>query len=281
MTKIYALANQKGGVGKTTTAVNLGAYLSSCGLKVLLVDVDPQSNTTSSLGIDKRQVERSTYQALLEQCSLAETVTPTQWVRLHLAPASPDLAGAEIELVSAEGREFLLRQAIVTLADRYDYVLIDCPPSLGLLTVNALTAALHGVIVPIQCEYLALEGLTELLNTIRLVREHLNPRLTIRGILMTMYDPRTNLSQQVVDEVRQHFSRYVFKTTIPRNVRLGEAPSFGKPIMAYASKSAGARAYQNLTLEILRSDGWRIPSGAKSPTVVGAPAQAGSPPGTS
>jgi chromosome partitioning protein len=277
MTKIYALANQKGGVGKTTTAVNLGAYLSSCGLTVLIVDVDPQSNATSSLGIDKRQVERSTYQALLQECSLADTVTPTHWDRLFLAPASPNLAGAEIELVSAERREYLLRQAVASLSDPYDYVLIDCPPSLGLLTVNALTAALQGVIVPIQCEYLALEGLTELLNTVRLVREHLNPRLTVRGILMTMHDPRTNLSQQVVDEVRQHFGRYVFKTTIPRNVRLGEAPSFGKPIMAYAPKSAGARAYQSLTLEILRSDGWRIPPGAQSATVVGAPARAGSP----
>jgi chromosome partitioning protein len=260
MTKIYALANQKGGVGKTTTAVNLGAYLSSCGLKVLLVDVDPQSNATSSLGVDKRQVELSTYQALVTQRSLADTVLPTEWDKLHLAPASPSLAGAEIELVDAEGREYRLRQAILSLADRYDYVLIDCPPSLGLLTVNALTAALHGVIVPIQCEYLALEGLTELLNTIRLVREHLNPRLVIRGILMTMFDPRTNLSQQVVDEVKRHFARYVFKSTIPRNVRLGEAPSFGRPIMAYAPKSAGARAYQSLTLEVLRSDGWRIPS---------------------
>jgi chromosome partitioning protein len=259
MTKIYALANQKGGVGKTTTAVNLGAYLSSCGLKVLLVDVDPQSNATSSLGIDKRQVKQSTYQALVNQCSLAETVTPTEWDKLYLAPASPNLAGAEIELVDANGREYLLRQAILSLADEYDYILVDCPPSLGLLTVNALTAALHGVIVPIQCEYLALEGLTELLNTIRLVRERLNSRLTVRGILMTMFDPRTNLSQQVVDEVKRHFERYLLKTIIPRNVRLGEAPSFGRPIMAYAPTSSGARAYQSLTLEILRSDGWRIP----------------------
>jgi chromosome partitioning protein len=258
MTRIYALANQKGGVGKTTTAVNLGAYLSSCGLKVLLVDVDPQSNATSSLGLDKRQIVWSTYQALGEQCSLAETVTATEWDKLYLAPASPNLAGAEIEMVAADGREYLLRQAILSLADHYDYVLIDCPPSLGLLTVNALTAARHGVIVPIQCEYLALEGLTELLNTIRLVRERLNARLAIRGILMTMYDPRTNLSQQVVDEVKRHFDHYLFKTVIPRNVRLGEAPSFGQPIMAYAPKSAGARAYQSLTLEILRSDGWRI-----------------------
>jgi chromosome partitioning protein len=259
MTRIYALANQKGGVGKTTTAVNLGAYLSSCGLKVLLVDVDPQSNATSSLGIDKRKVVRSTYEALGEHCSLAETVTPTEWEELYLSPASPNLAGAEVELVSLDRREYLLRQAVVSLANEYDYVLIDCPPSLGLLTVNALTAALDGVIVPIQCEYLALEGLTELLNTIRLVREHLNPRLSIRGILMTMFDPRTNLSQQVVDEVKHHFDRYVFRTVIPRNVRLGEAPSFGRPIMAYAPKSAGARAYQSLTLEILRADGWRIP----------------------
>jgi chromosome partitioning protein len=259
MTKIYALANQKGGVGKTTTAVNLGAYLSACGLRVLLVDVDPQSNATSSLGIDKRQVERSTYQALVEHCSLSETITRTEWEKLYLAPASPHLAGAEIELVTAQRREYLLRQAIVSLDNEYDYVLIDCPPSLGLLTVNALTAALHGVIVPLQCEYLAMEGLTELLNTIRLVRERLNPRLVIRGILMTMFDPRTNLSQQVVDEVKHHFGRYVFRTMIPRNVRLGEAPSFGRPIMDYAPKSAGARAYQGLTVEILRMDGWRIP----------------------
>jgi chromosome partitioning protein len=266
MTRIYALANQKGGVGKTTTAVNLGAYLSSVGLRTLIVDADPQANATSSLGLDKRQGNFSTYQVLGEQCSLSEAISPTEWAKLHVVPASPGLAGAEIELVSVYGREYLLRNAIRPVAEEYDYMLIDCPPSLGLLTVNALTAAIHGVIVPIQCEYLALEGLTELLNTIQLVREHLSPRLTIRGMLMTMYDPRTNLSQQVIQEVRQHFSRHVFKTVIPRNVRLGEAPSFGRPIMAYAPKSAGARAYQSLTVEILRADGWRIPQQKETPS---------------
>jgi chromosome partitioning protein len=266
MTKIYALANQKGGVGKTTTAVNLGAYLSSVGLRALIVDADPQANATSSLGLDKREVDFSTYQVLADQCSASEAISPTEWAKLHIVPASPGLAGAEIELVDVERREYLLRNAISPVAHEYDYVLIDCPPSLGLLTVNALAAAMHGVIVPIQCEYLALEGLTELLNTIQLVREHLSPRLTIRGMLMTMYDPRTNLSQQVVDEVRNHFSRYVFKTMIPRNVRLGEAPSFGRPIMAYAPQSAGARAYQSLTIEILRADGWRMPRQEENPS---------------
>jgi len=259
MTRIYALANQKGGVGKTTTAVNLGAYLSTVGLKVLLVDVDPQSNATSSLGVDKMQVQLSTYQALVDGHPLAESISPTSWKRLYLAPSSPSMAGAEVELVNISARESLLREAITPIIDHYDYILIDSPPSLGLLTVNALTAALNGVIVPIQCEYLALEGLTSLLRTIQLIQENLNPTLTIRGILMTMYDPRTNLSRQVVEEVRQHFSRYVFKTLIPRNVRLGEAPSFGKPIMAYAPRCAGALAYQSLTLEILRTDGWQFP----------------------
>jgi chromosome partitioning protein len=260
MTRIYALANQKGGVGKTTTAVNLGAYLSTVGLKILIVDVDPQSNATSSLGLDKRGGTLSTYEALIGQCTLEEAVLPTEWEKLHIAPASPSLAGAVLELVDVREREHLLHRALDSLAPAYDYVLIDSPPSLSLLTVNALTAARNGVIVPIQCEYLALEGLTELLSTVHLVHERLNPRITVRGMLMTMYDPRTNLSQQVVDEVRRHFDRYVFKTVIPRNVRLGEAPSFGKPIMDYAPRSAGARAYQNLTLEILRKDGWQIPT---------------------
>jgi chromosome partitioning protein len=183
----------------------------------------------------------------------------TQWKRLHLAPASPHLAGAEVELVNEIAREFLLKKTLDPILDKYDYVLVDCPPSLGLLTVNALTAALDGVIVPVQCEYLALEGLTELLNTIRLVRENLNPRLGIRGMLMTMYDARTNLAQQVVEEVKTHFGQQVFETIIPRNVRLGEAPSFGQPIMSYAPTSTGARAYQSLTVEILRGDGWRFP----------------------
>ena len=259
MTKIYALANQKGGVGKTTTAVNLGAYLSTVGLKVLIIDADPQANATSSLSINKNQVSLSTYDALVGRRPLSEIVAPTQWTRLHISPSSPGLAGAEVELVHEIAREFLLKKAIEPIATSYDYILIDCPPSLGLLTVNGLAAASNGVIVPVQCEYLALEGLTDLLTTIRLVRENLNPKLTIRGMLMTMYDSRTNLAQQVVEEVKKHFGDQVFKTIIPRNVRLSEAPSFGQPIMAYAHKSTGARAYQSLTVEILRTDGWRLP----------------------
>jgi chromosome partitioning protein len=259
MARIYAFANQKGGVGKTTTAVNLGAYLSTVGLKVLLIDVDPQSNATSSLGFEKTTTRTSTYHVLVGQQPLTEAIAPSAWDRLYLAPSSPNMAGAEVELVHIDAREYLLRTAIMPVADQYDYILIDCPPSLGLLTINGLTAARHGVIIPIQCEYLALEGLTDLLKTIQLVQRNLNPSLTIRGMLMTMYDPRTNLSQQVVDEVRQHFARRVFRTLIPRNVRLGEAPSFGQPIMAYDPRSTGARAYQSLTLEILRSDGWQSP----------------------
>jgi chromosome partitioning protein len=263
--KIYALANQKGGVGKTTTAVNLGAYLSTVGLKVLLIDIDPQANATSSLGIDKSAIQQSTYQTLVSRQSLAESIVSTEWKRLDLAPSSPSLAGAEIELVNVIAREFLLRKAIEAVSQGYDYILIDCPPSLGILTVNALAAAHDGVIVPIQCEYLALEGLSDLLNTIQLVRENLNPTLTIRGILMTMHDPRTNLSQQVIDEVKEHFSRRVFRTVIPRNVRLSEAPSFGKPIMAYAPTSTGAQAYQSLTVELLRADGWQFPQQKEKP----------------
>ncbi len=259
MVRLYALANQKGGVGKTTTAVNLAAYLSTVGLKTLVVDVDPQSNATSSLSIDKDQVGLSTYDSLVDHYPLSEVIVPTRWKRLYLAPSSADLAAAEIELVNEIGREYLLRQALAPVADMYDYVLIDCPPSLGLLTVNALTAAVDGVLIPVQCEYLALEGLTNLLATVRLVREQLNPRLSVRGMIMTMYDGRTNLAQQVVEEVKKHFGPQVFKTIIPRNVRLGEAPSFGKPIMAYDPASTGARAYQSLTVEILKGDGWQVP----------------------
>ncbi|MFN2155036.1 MAG: ParA family protein [Anaerolineae bacterium] len=261
MTRTYALANQKGGVGKTTTAVNLGAYLSSIGLKVLIVDADPQCNATSSLSIARSEVGLSTYDALVERYPLSEVIVPTQWKGLYLAPSSSDLAAAEIELVGEASREHLLRRSLAPLLQKYDYVLVDCPPSLGLLTVNALTAAHEGVIIPVQCEYLALEGLSDLLKTIRLVRTGLNPHLRVRGLLLTMYDARTNLSQQVVEEVRKHFGRQVFRTIIPRNVRLGEAPSYGKPIMAYAPASSGARAYQNLTVELLRADGWQIPQG--------------------
>jgi chromosome partitioning protein len=234
------------------------------GLKVLIVDVDPQANATSSLGIDKNQADASTYEALIARYPLAQVISPTEWKRLYLAPASPSLAGAQVELTNVLAREHLLRNAIEPIAGDYDYILIDCPPSLGLLTVNALTAARDGVIVPIQCEYLALEGLTDLLNTIRLVRENLNPGLQVRGMLMTMYDSRTNLAQQVVEEVREHFADVVFRTIIPRNVRLAEAPSFGQPIMAYASSSSGARAYQHLTLEILRGDGWKLPEAKRN-----------------
>ncbi len=259
MGRVYALANQKGGVGKTTTVVNLGAYLSTVGLKVLIVDADPQSNATSSLSIDRNQVGLSSYDALVEHYPLVDVVVPTRWTGLYLVPSSSDLAAAEVELVSENHREYLLWQALGPVLNVYDYILVDCPPSLGLLTVNALTAARDGVIIPVQCEYLALEGLTDLLNTVHLVRERLNHRLTVRGLLMTMYDTRTNLSQQVVEEVRKHFGKKVFRTVIPRNVRLGEAPSFGQPIMSYAPSSTGARAYQGLTVELLRGDGWQIP----------------------
>jgi chromosome partitioning protein len=259
MNRTYALANQKGGVGKTTTAVNLGAYLSTFGLRVLIVDGDPQSNATSSLGIDKRQVSRSTYEMLVGACTASEAILSTEWKNLFVVPASPGLAGAEIEIVDIPDREHLLHTALDPVKADYDYLLIDCPPSLSLLTINALAAAHDGVIVPIQCEYLALEGLTELLNTISLVRERISPQMKIRGMLMTMHDPRTNLSQQVVNEVKTHFGRYLFETVIPRNVSLGEAPSFGMPIMAYSPRSAGARAYQSLTLEMMRADGWQIP----------------------
>jgi chromosome partitioning protein len=257
--KVYAMANQKGGVGKTTTAVNLGAYLSTVGLGVLLVDVDPQANATSSLSIDKGDLPLSSYDVLVGDQPVAKAIMPTPWKNLHVLPSSPGLAGAEVELVHEIAREFRLKKALSPVMAKYDYVLIDCPPSLGLLTVNALTAAQDGVIVPIQCEYLALEGLTDLLNTVSRVHEHLNPSLTIRGMLMTMYDGRTNLAQQVVEEVKKHFGQQVFSTIIPRNVRLGEAPSFGQPIMTYAPSSSGARAYQSLTVEILRGDGWQFP----------------------
>ena len=253
MLRIYALVNQKGGVGKTTTAVNLGAHLAAKGQRTLLIDLDPQANATSSLGVDKNEVEVSTYDMLIDGAPLTDLVQLTKRVRLDLAPSAPALSGAEVELVSIAGREKQLKHAIEAVKVKYDYILIDCPPALGLLTVNALVAA-QGTIVPVQCEYLALEGLTRLMHTISLVRKSLNPGLVIRGLLMTMYDGRTRLSQQVVDEVRRHFADRVFNTVIPRSVRLSEAPSYGEPILSYAPTSSGGIAYDQLANELLAGD---------------------------
>jgi len=250
MTKVYALANQKGGVGKTTTAVSLGAYLAQGGKRVLLVDVDPQANATTSLGVDKHQVRRSTYDALVDDAPLDSVTVLTTLLHLDLAPSSPALAGAEVEMVPMERREYLLRAALQPILARYDYILIDTPPSLGLLTVNALTAADNGVIIPVQCEYLALEGLTELMRTIELVRSRLNPLARVAGVVLTMYDGRTNLAQQVVDQVRKHFGPLVFQAVVPRSIRLSEAPSYGEPILSYAPGSYGALAYQALAAEL-------------------------------
>jgi chromosome partitioning protein len=260
---IYALANQKGGVGKTTTAVNVGAYLAHWGQRVLIVDVDPQANATSCLGVDKRTVPLSTYELLVREVPLARVVRPTGRARLDLVPSAPALAGATVELISLPQREYRLRQALAELipgedagpGGQYDYVLIDCPPSLGILTVNGLTAAVDGVIIPVQCEYLALEGLSQLARAIELVRRALNPALRLRGLVMTMYDARTTLSRQVVEEVRRYFPGRVFKAIVPRSVRLSEAPSYGEPIISYAPRSAGSLAYAALTRELLIGDG--------------------------
>lgn len=254
-TRIYTLTNQKGGVGKTTSAVNLAACLAARMKSVLLVDVDSQANATSSLGFDKQQVKRSVYHTLIDRLPLPEIVQPTDFARLHLAPSSPELAGAVVEMVRMPSREHLLKQALAAVAGRYDYIFIDTPPSLGLLTVNALSAATDGVLIPVQCEYLALEGLGQLVQTIGLVRKSLNPQLRIAGLFMTMYDKRTNLSQQVVEEVRRHFPKETFNTIIPRSVRLSEAPSHGLPIINYDPTSYGAVAYQALADELLKREG--------------------------
>lgn len=259
MARIYALANQKGGVGKTTTAVSLSDALARRGLRVLLIDIDPQANTTSSLGVDKHGLARSIYDSLLQEAPLDDVILADAERGLDLAPASPGLAGAEVELVSQIAREYRLRDALESVRPRYDYILIDCPPSLGLLTVNALAAA-DGVIIPVQCEYLPLEGLAMLTQTIDLVRRHLNGRLMVHGVVMTMYDGRTNLAQQVVAEVRQHFGNRLFNIIIPRSVRLSEAPSFGRTIFQYAPTSPGGVAYARLADELLDRDGVASPS---------------------
>lgn len=254
MTKIYAVANQKGGVGKTTTVINLAAYLAENGRRVLIVDLDPQCNATSGLGLDKNQVRRSTYDLLIQEAGVSDLVIAHEPSKLTILPANPALAGAEVELVNLMAREYRLQSALASAGSTYDYILIDCPPSLGLLTVNALTAARDGVLIPVQCEYLALEGLSQLTHTIQLVQKHLNPALQIRGLIMTMYDSRTNLSRQVVEEVRRHFPGKVFRAIIPRNVRLSEAPSFGQPVNQYAPDSPGAVAYKVLAMELLQGD---------------------------
>lgn len=250
MTKIVSLANQKGGVGKTTTAINLGASIAACERSVLIVDLDPQANATSGLGVGKNE-ERSMYPVLVEGMSLRDVVRPTELKTLFLAPSSVDLVGAEIELGDAEDREFRLRRALKEIAGEYDYILIDSPPSLGLLTINGLTAA-DAVLVPLQCEYFALEGVSQLLTTIERVRESLNPALEIEGIVLTMYDDRVNLARQVADEVRNHFGEKVYSSVVPRNVRLGEAPSFGKPIILYDIRSRGSEAYVSLAKEFIQ-----------------------------
>ena len=249
MTRIVALANQKGGVGKTTTAINLGASLAACERRVLIIDLDPQANATSGMGLSKGEA-KSMYPVLVDGLPLRDAIRPTDLPTLFLAPSSVDLVGAELELQGAEHREYKLSMAIRDAVGDFDYVLIDSPPSLGLLTINGLTAA-DSVLVPMQCEYFAIEGVAQLLNTIERVRESLNPKLEIEGLALTMYDERMNLARQVAEEVRTHFGEKVYRTVIPRNVRLGEAPSFGKPIILYDIRSRGSEAYVNLAKEFI------------------------------
>ena len=253
MGKIIAIANQKGGVAKTTTAVNLSSWLSIMEQKVLLVDIDPQGNATTGVGVAKDLVERCIYDVLIDHVPLESIIIPCAVPGLDLAPATIELAGAEIELVSVPERERTLKKSLSALQERYDFVFIDCPPSLGLLTLNALTAA-DSLIIPIQCEFYALEGLSQLLNTYNMVKEHMNSELEIEGVLLTMFDGRTNLAIQVVDEVKRHFKDKVYRAIIPRNIRLSEAPSHGKPVMVYDRRSKGAEVYRELALEVMGSE---------------------------
>ena len=247
--RVIAIVNQKGGVGKSTTAVNLGASLALLGRRVLVIDIDPQGNTTTGFGVEKHAVERDTYSVLLQNASIAETVRPTDVENLHILPATLNLAGAEIELVSALQRENRLKAALAPVLRSYDEILIDCPPSLGLLTINALTAATE-VIIPVQAEYYALEGLSQLVAIVRRIKEGLNPDLLIRGVLITMFDGRTKLAIEVLEEVNRYFPERVFRTQIPRNIRLSEAPSYGKPAILFDVKSRGAQAYLSLAKEL-------------------------------
>ena len=253
MGKIIALVNQKGGVGKTTTSINLAASLGMLGKRVLLIDLDPQGNSTTGLGIEKGDIKKSVYDLLLDKAELKEVIVKTKFRNLYIIPATISLAGAEVELVSMMSREQRLKEKLDVIKDLFDYIFIDCPPSLGLVTLNAFTAS-NSVLIPVQCEYFALEGLGQLLNTINLVKKHLNKEIEVEGALLTMYDIRTNLSNQVVKEVKKYFDNKVYKTVIPRNVRLSEAPSYGMPITVYDPKSKGAKSYIKFAKEFLKEN---------------------------
>lgn len=253
MGRIIAVANQKGGVGKTTTSINLSAALAAKGKKVLVIDTDPQGNTTSGFGIDKNNLDETIYELILEECTINDCIISDVIPNVSVIPSNVNLAAAEIELIGVERKEFILRNAVDFIVDKYDYIIIDCPPSLNMLTINSMTTA-DSVLVPIQCEYYALEGLSQLIHTVNLVKERLNPDLEMEGVIFTMYDSRTNLSMQVVENVKSNLTQYIFKTLIPRNIRLAEAPSYGQPIINYDPKSAGAEAYNDLAEELIRKN---------------------------
>lgn len=252
MGKVISVTNQKGGVGKTTTCVNLASYIAKAGKRVLLIDIDPQGNACSSVGVEIEKGKNSVYEVLLEEIKINDAIYPSVVKNLDVIPSNVDLAGAEVDLVYVDNREKILRQALDDVKGKYDYIFIDCPPSLGLLTVNALTAT-DNIIIPIQCEYFALVGLGQLMNTVRLIKKHLNPEIEIEGVLLTMKDNRSNLVAQVSEEIKKYFGTKVYETFIPRNIRLAESPSYGKPIMMYDEKSKGAMAYEALADEFLKN----------------------------
>jgi chromosome partitioning protein len=259
MAKIYTLVNQKGGVGKTTSAINIGAFLGNYGQKVLIIDLDPQANATSSLGIDKMTIKNGTYEVLIGSTPILPSILHNPRLKLSILPSSPALAGAEVELLDMNNREYRLKSVLEPILDRYDYILIDCPPSLSIITINGLVACKDGVLIPVQCEYLALEGIGMLMQTLKRVQNSLHHDLKVRGVILTMYDGRTRLAADVVSEVKKHFPNEVFQTIVPRSIRLAEAPSYGLPIAIYAPNSTAAQTYNNLALEILEEDGVHIP----------------------